>query len=260
LWETAEERTGRGRRSLATPFGSTFRTTLVGLGVLLTATLFLVLFLWPGRGGSPEPAAKALEIKDMHVTHYRGDGNEVVLVGDLEISPEAVHRNDSLKVAADMTVPAYYYLIAFNPKGSADGTIQLCQPEGKDGQGPEAVRPDQRTKVRYPHDVHYFIPDAVGLQAFVLAASTKRLPPFKEWLKEWPSQAGQAPWEGDEEAGAWVWHFDGRELTRLSQVRGRVEPRGGVPESLRKLCEFFKGRAEFEAVQVIAFPVADDRK
>jgi len=29
---------------------------------------------------------------------------------------------------------------------------------------------------------------------------------------------------------------------------------------LRKVCEFLKGRTEFEAIQVFAFPVADEQK
>jgi hypothetical protein len=153
-------------------------------------------------------------------------------------------------IAADLTAPAYYYLIAFNPKGSEAGTMQLCQPEDADGRALDGVRPEQLTEVRYSQ---YFIPDAVGLQAVVLAASTNPLPPFKEWRAE-------VPWEGVKDSGAWTWHFDGREFIRLPQDRGKVEPRGGVPESFRKLCEFFKGRREFDAVQAIAFPVTDEQK
>ena len=44
---------------------------------------------------------------------------------------------------------------------------------------------------------------------------------------------------------------------RLPRERGNVE---GAPKTLRELCDWFKGRSEFEAVQVFAFPVTDDRK
>jgi hypothetical protein len=248
VWETAAERTGRGRRlpvprsPYAVPVG------LAGLGLLALAAWLL----WPGpKGGSPTPAAKPLEITEMHVTHYRSDGdNKKVLLGDLRKSAEPVRLNDKMGIAADLTAPAYYYLIAFNPKDSEAGMVQLCQPEDADGKAAEGVRPKQLTEVRYSQ---YFIPDAAGLQAFVLAASTQPLPPFKEWQPE-------IPWEGVKDVGAWTWHFDGREFVRLPQDRGRVEPKGGVPESFRKLCEFFKGRSEFEAVQAIAFPVAEGQK
>jgi hypothetical protein len=248
LWETTAERTGRGRRLRAVPFRYALAVTLAALGLLFVAGL-----LWLRPGGSPGPAAKPLEIREMHVSHYRNNGNRVVLLGDLRTSLEAVRLNDKLAIAADLSVPVYYYLIAFNPKGSEAGTVQLCQPEGPDGLGAEAVRPDRRTEVRYPN---YFIPDAVGLQAFVLAGSTKPLPPFKDWR----SQAGPPPWEGGKEGGTWRWHFNGRQFTRFPRERGRVEPKEDVPEPLRKLCEFFKGRAEYEAVQVIAFPVTADQK
>src|SRR5262249_26332932 len=82
--------------------------------------------LWPGLGGLPGPAAKPLEIKDLRVTHLR-DGGKMRL-GDLRTSPAAVRLDDNVEVAAELTVPAYYYLIAFNPRGSEGDLVQLCQP------------------------------------------------------------------------------------------------------------------------------------
>jgi hypothetical protein len=249
LWETALERTDRGRRLPVALPRYVLPVALAGLCLLIA----VASILWLGFGRSPEPTAKPLEVTEMRVTHFRGKG--ATLLGDLRTSPEAVRLNDNVEVAAELTVPAYYYLIALNPKGSEAGLVQLCQPEGKDGQGAEAARPDRRTEVRYPRE-HDFILDAAGLQAFVLAASTKPLPPYKDWL----SKAGPIPWEGVKDGGDWRWHFDGREFARFPLERGRVEPKSDAPEPLRKLCEFFKSRAEFEAIQVIAFPVTDDKK
>jgi hypothetical protein len=250
LWETASERIARGRRLPVPRSPYAVPVRLAGLCLLLVA----VWLLWSGLRGSPTPAARPLEIKELHVTHYRADAEKkAVLLGDLQNSAERVRLNDKLGIAADLTAPAYYYLIAFNPKDSEAGTVQLCQPEDPDGQAAEATRPDRLTEVRYSQ---YFIPDAIGLQAFVLAASTKPLPPYKEWR----SQAGRIPWDGVKDGGAGTWHFDGREFIRLPLGRGKTEPKGDAPESLRKLCEFFKGRSEFEAVQAIAFPVADEQK
>jgi tRNA A-37 threonylcarbamoyl transferase component Bud32 len=246
LWETASERTGRGRRLPAARFRYALPATLAGFCLLLAAGL-----LW--LGGPYGLAAKLLEIKELRVTHLRGSGEKILVLGDLRTSPGAVRVSDKLEIAADLTVPAYYYLIAFNPKGSEAGLVQLCQPEGTDGLGAETVRPDRHPEVRYPS---YFIPDSVGLQAFVLAASRKSLPSFKDWR----SRAGPLPWEGVKDGGAWCWQFDGREFRRFPEHRGRLEPKGDVPEPLRKLCAFFKGRTEFEVVQVFAFPVADEQK
>jgi tRNA A-37 threonylcarbamoyl transferase component Bud32 len=248
LWETAAERTGGGRRSPVAPSRYAVPVTVAAFAVLLVAAL-----LWLTPGGLPGPAARALKIEEMHVTHYRRNGDRVMLLGDLRTSAEPVRVNDKLEIAADLSASAYYYLIAFNPKGSDAGTLQLCQPEDKDGEGAEAERPKQSEEVRYPHR---FVPDAVGLQAFVVAASTKRLPPFKEWR----DKADPIPWEGTKEGGTWRWHFDGREFFQFPTDRGKVEPKDSAPESLRKLCEFFKGRTEFEAIQVFAFPVADAPK
>jgi tRNA A-37 threonylcarbamoyl transferase component Bud32 len=252
LWDTAPERTGRARRLPVPRSPYLVPVSLAGLCLLLVAAGWL---LWPNpRGGSPTPAAKPLEVTEMHVTHYRSDGDKKkVLLGDLQKSSEPVRLNDRMGIAADLTAPAYYYLISFNPRGSDAGTVQLCQPEDAEGKAAEGVRPKQLTEVRYSQ---YFIPDAVGLQAFVLAASTKPLPPYKEWL----TPDDRIPWDGVSNGGAGTWHFDGREFARLPLDRGKVEPRGGVPESFRKLCEFFKGRREIEAVQAIAFPVTDEQK
>ena len=69
------------------------------------------------------------------------------------------------------------------------GIVQLCQPENEEGEGAKDVQPQQRTSVKYPSK-HYFDLDVVGLQAFVLTASTKPLAPYKEWR----SGAGVIPW------------------------------------------------------------------
>ena len=178
-----------------------------------------------------------------------------MLLGELRMSPDAVRLKDKVEVTAKLTTPAYYYLIAFNPKGSEGGLVQLCQPENKAGEGAEAVRPDRRTEVRYPGE-HLFGLDAVGLQAFVLAASTNPLPPYREWR----SRAGAIPWEGVNDGGTRRWHFDGQAFTPFPRERGQVQPRPGAPEPLQKLRDFFTKRPEFEAVQIIAFPVTDEQK
>jgi tRNA A-37 threonylcarbamoyl transferase component Bud32 len=242
LWETASERGERGQRF---PVGLR-RYALPGAVAAACLLLAGALLLWRGLRGPSVPSLKPLEITGLHVTHFRGKGT--TLLGDLWTSPGAVRLNDDVRVSAELSVPAYYYLIAFNP----DGTEQLCHPEDAEGQGAGAVRPDARAEVRYPQDQHVFVLDAAGLQAFVLAASTKPLPPYDEWR----SRAGEIPWEAVQEGGSWRWHFDGSRFIRYPQERGRIETREAAPEPLRKLGDFFGNRPEFEAVQLVAFPVA----
>jgi hypothetical protein len=248
LRQTDAERGGRRRGLRAVPFRYALPAALAGLCLLLVAASLL----WPGMGGSPGPSVKPLTIKDMRVLHYRGKG--ATLLGDLLTSDGAVRVNDDVRVTAELSTPAYCYLIAFNPDGPE--IVQLCHPEGADGQGAADARPERGAEVRFPRDQSVFVLDVTGLQAFVLAASTKPLPPYAEWQR----RAGAIPWKGAKEGGAWRWQFDGREFLQFPKERGRVEAKADVPPALRKLCEFFKGRAEFDAVGVIAFPVTDDRK
>jgi tRNA A-37 threonylcarbamoyl transferase component Bud32 len=246
LRQTDAERGGRGRPAVSSRFA--LLAALAALCLLLVAASLF----WPGPGGSSKEAARPLAIKDLRVLHYREKGSR--LLGDLQTSDGAVHVNDDVRVTAELSAPAYFYLIAFNPDGPE--LVQLCHPEGADGQGAADARPEKAADVRYPRDQSVFILDAVGLQAFVLAASTKPLPPYAQWRR----QAGAIPWKGATEGGPWRWYFDGRQFGRYPLERGRLEPKAEAPAPLRTLCEFFKGRAQFDAVRAIAFPVTADRK
>ena len=242
----AKLKTAPGRNR---PAHSRRRYGLAAAGVGLS--VLVAWLLWQGLGGRPGSDAKPLTVNELRVTHYRDKGE--TLLGELRTGTAAVRLNDGVQVAAGLTTPAYYYLIAFNPEGSAAGLEQLCQPEGKDGDGSKTTRPEKRAEVKYPRDDGLFAVDAAGLQVFVLAASTKPLPPYGEWR----ARTGAIPWTGVNDGGDSCWHFDGREYTRFRlKGRGRLEPREGAPKPLRELCDWFQGRPEFEAVQVFAFPVA----
>src|SRR5204862_3013820 len=121
-------------------------------------------------------------------------------------------------VAADLNSPAYYYLIAFNPPGTKEGLEQLCLPADAEGTGARGTRPDKQAKVRYPPDDGLFRVETAGLQAFVLAASTKPLPTYDEWREK----AGDIPWAGVKDGGAFGWRLDGAEFVRFPKERGEV--------------------------------------
>jgi hypothetical protein len=186
----------------------------------------------------------------MQLTHYKDHGR--TRVGDLQATPTAVPLNDDVRIVSRLSKPAYCYLIAFNP----DGTVQLCYPAAENGEGAPTVRPDNRDTITYPAPSKVFVLDSVGIQAFVLVASVKPLSPFGEWN----AGARVIPWKATPEAEPWYWQFDGREFTVLPRDRGFIGEREDVPQSLRALCEYFKGRAEFDAVQVVAFSVAKPPK
>ncbi len=230
---------GRRRRP---PRRTPRRARLAALGAL--GLLAAAGFLWLRAGGPGAWAAKPLKITAFRVSHYRDKGE--TFVGDLRTSPAALQVNDDVRVAAELSAPAYCYLIALNP----DGTVQLCHPTGGDGAGAPAVRPARGDEARYPPEANAFVLDSPGLQAFVLAASRKPLPPYREW-----PGADALPWGVVKDGGAWRWHFDGHGFTRFPQERGRLEAREGVPPPLERLRDFFVKRPEFEAIQIIAFPV-----
>jgi hypothetical protein len=239
-WETDPDR--RGRRGPPPAHRPARSVALAALCVLVG--IGLLWLLWLRLGGTAGTAAKPLEIKKLLVSHYRDKG--MTLVGDLRTSPAALRVDDDVQIVAEQSAPAYCYLIALNP----DGTVQLCHPTGDNGAGAAAVRPARGAEVRYPPEDRAFVLDTPGLQAFVLAASRKPLPPYREW-----PGADAIPWEAVTDGGAWRWHFDGHAFSRFPRERGRLESREGVPPPLEKLREFFVKRPEFEAIQIIAFPV-----
>lgn len=221
-----------------------FAAAVAVMGLMLLAALFL----WPKKENGPGSLAKGLAIRDMRLTLFRYDGRESL--GDLRTSTSDVRVNDSVAVAAEFNVPAHYYLIAFNPAGSKEGTEQLCQPDD------EHSLPQNVNEVRYPQKDFLFSVLNPGLQAFVLAASSKPLLPYKEWR----DLVGDIPWTGKEDAGKVRWHFDGNEFDWVPQRRGQVIKAFGAPKPLLELKDWFKQRPEFEVVQIFAFPVTNNQK
>jgi hypothetical protein len=246
LWDTALESGDHSRGPPEAPPRRRVPLILSGLCMLLASAALL----WLSFGRWPKPSAKPLEITELHLTHFRGKG--ATLLGDLQTSPQVIHLNDDVRLAAELSVPSYYYLIAFNP----DGQDQLCYPEDAGGHGAPAASPAVRTEVRYPQEQSVFVLDSTGLQVFVLAVSTQPLAPYGEWR----SRVGTLPWKPVPEGGVWRWHFDGRGFRRLPQERGRIEPKEAPPKPLQDLCDFFKSRAEFETIQVVAFPVVKEHE
>ncbi len=230
---------------------------LAGCCLLLIAALVF----WPERKNHPSPdendtkpstpvpvGEKPLQILAMRVDHYRGD--PAALLGEMGRTSQSARLNDDVRVVVSLSVPAYCYLMALNP----DGTVQLCHPEVEDGEKAAALSAAKSdTAFRYPQgaNAYFGLNDGVGLQAFVLVAATKPLPPYSQWRS-------QIPWERVEAASATgVWRLDeGAEFIRLHPDRGTVRERGLKP--LISLAKFFRGRPEFEAVQILAFPVLAD--
>ena len=79
-----------------------------------------------------------------------------------------------------------------------------------------------RGRQRWPsHPVqdYFTLNDGVGLQAFVLVASQKPLPPYGEWK----ARVGPLPWRSTSDGG--IWRYDGQWFEPLGRdVRGGIRP------------------------------------
>jgi serine/threonine protein kinase len=229
----------------------------------------------------PGPLSAKIEkdlalLSTFQLQHYRGE--PAFFLGALGSTSLEARFEDDVKVQADFRAPVHCYLIAYNP----DGKEQLLWPRRPDGKGDEDTAPAALASLRYPPgaESYYTMNDATGMQAFVLVASKKPLPAFKEWKK----QTGAAPWRAFEAKG--IWQYDGQGFALLPRSRGterrhdalvRNVPEamafflqtpdsgltgvpwvlyyGGPPKPLLDLCEFFHQAPGAGALQVFAFPV-----
>lgn len=187
-----------------------------------------------------KPLPQPLRIKAMSISHYRGPESQYL--GDIGIGSVAACVDDDIRLHADLTRPAYCYLVALNP----DGSEQLCYPEDR------AAVPALIEKIDYPRGprAYFGLTDGVGFQAFVLVASQKPLPPYAQWR----SQAGTLPWgRTNPEDGTWC--FDGARFDRLGETRGQVRERGGPPKAFAEVCQVLKTAPAIEQIRAVAFPI-----
>jgi hypothetical protein len=208
----------------------------IGLAVSALAPFAQVV---AARAGRPQPAAPL--VLPPRVEAFRGEPPEAL--GTIGVSARPLRVDDEVEVSAGLDAPAHGYLIALDP----DGAVQLCHPL-------EACeRPPRSEEIRLPDTKTYALTGRPGLQAFVVVASRKPLPPYADW----PGAAGlRRLWRPCDARQAW--RFDGRRFETLSSAtRGELKDRPGmgVPAPLREVCEYLAKSPEFEAVAAIAFPV-----
>jgi len=163
----------------------------------------------------------------------------------------AVRAGDDVMVQAELSEPAYAYLIAYRP----DGVDEICDPDD-----PES--PPGKTKgLRYPPaaktKVVYRLDNGSGLQAFAVVVSRTPLPPYRAWKK----RHGTAPWKkGSSSPAGVVWLDDGRSLTPLTagdptEMRGKDAPIRGGGNAVADLTAWLRAIPGVDAVAVKAFLV-----
>jgi hypothetical protein len=182
-----------------------------------------------------------------HQAQHGQDGVEPR--GKLGEQSFAVRSGDDVTVAAELSGPAYCYLIAFRP----DGVDEVFQPEDP------GITPQQTDRPCYPPESKpqevYRLAEGSGLHAFALVVSRDPLPSYRLWKDRhgsppWPKQAASTP--------GVVWWYDGQHLRLLSADHAYV-PRGqgaairGGGGSVAKLAAWLKAIPGVDVVAIKAF-------
>ena len=130
-------------------------------------------------------------------------------LGSIGVSPRTVRVDDEVEVSARWNPTMCGYLIALDP----DGRVQLCQPLE------ESEPPTGAEEIRIHESKAYALTGRPGLQAFVVVASRKPLPPYEKWRG---AEGLRRLWKPCDDSRAWRLR---RPSLRGAQRRlpGRVE-------------------------------------
>jgi serine/threonine protein kinase len=200
----------------------------------------------PEPSPEPAPATRPLRIESLRVVLRRRAPDDPI--GVVGVETFAGRLDQDVRIRATLSRPAFCYLIALNP----DGKTQLCYPKG------QAIEPSSAAAIDYPSDPvkGFSLTDGIGVQAFVLVASTKPLPSFAKWSKA----LGDLPWKPAE--SQLVWRYDGHDFESdikhgnvYGGVRGSERRLADLPQPLEATCRALRAGSGVEAVQVVAFPV-----
>ena len=172
-------------------------------------------------------------------------------VGTLGRNSFAAREDDEVTVRAELSEPAYAYLIAFRP----DGTDELCDPDDEDTPPPRKQQPLYPPPAK--SDERYRLSEGAGLHAFALVVSREPLPSYREWKQ----RIGPMAWAARLpcEPGV-VWRDDGQGLQPLladdtAGTRGKGVKARGSGEPAAKLASWLRGLPGVDAVTLEAFPV-----
>jgi serine/threonine protein kinase len=210
---------------------------------------------------SERPTTAALRVTHFEILHFaKLEGQEKLdntRSGVLGRTSFATREDDDLKLDAELSEPAYSYLIAFRP----DGTDELCDPDDED------APPLKKRQPVYPppskSDDRYRLSEGAGLCAFALVVSRQSLPPYREWKR----RVGQMAWSARLpcEAGV-VWRDEGQGLEPLRAddaglTRGKGAKARDFGGPAAKLATWLRGLPGVDVVTLVAFPVepADKR-
>ena len=118
-------------------------------------------------------------------TQIRDDGGiDLQRLAILGQSTHTAKLKDQVTLGAELSEPAYGFLLAFRP----DGVVDVCDPND------DITRPELTTLLQYPPtsatDKRFGLSDGLGLQAFAVVVSRQSLPSFRELVR----QHSPCPW------------------------------------------------------------------
>jgi hypothetical protein len=191
--------------------------------LLLIPGLWVGILIWgrlasrpptPAPGTRPVPSSALPNLADspvrivrFDIEHLAGRAGGEFDAGKLGEQSFAVRPGDDITVDAELSEPAYCYLIAFRP----DGVDEVFQPE--DPKTPPRKTPRPCYPPESKPSLAYRLDEGTGLLAFALVVSRAPLPPYRAWK----DRHGTPPWQkGLSAAPGVVWWYDGRRLHPLT--------------------------------------------
>jgi serine/threonine protein kinase len=215
---------------------------VVAAVLCITALGLTALRLWPDHAETTViPTPVAPRIVSFDIEHFRGD-DPLKSFGRIGTSSEPIRDDDDVRIHAQLNVPAYFYLIALDPNGKR----QLCHPSKP------TQRPALSDEIHYPVAMDYFpLVEGAGLQAFVLLASRRPLPPFAEW-----EGRDRLRWPAVPADGVVAWGFANGQFEPLTPThRGEPRAHAGPPRPFEEVCQSVAKVRDIDAVRAIMFPV-----
>jgi tRNA A-37 threonylcarbamoyl transferase component Bud32 len=175
---------------------------------------------------TPEVVGPIVRVCQVNVQHFpRVRHGTRVGVGDplrlVSTDLPSVRVGDQIEIAAELSRPAFAYLLAFK----ADGQIEVCCPEN------EQQPPTAQTHLRLPlppSTTRFGLTEGAGAWVFVVVATDEPLPAFAVW-----SVRQRLTWQTHPVTSGTVWWHDGTTCTettatRQPTVRGKTEAQQGV--------------------------------
>jgi serine/threonine protein kinase len=236
-------------------------------GLAIAALGAIAVLVWRDYNPSPVPDTNVvsnskpatdrqlvdsrLRVQKLDVHHFATEAKGDRPHGILGRDSYDTCLDDSVTVEGKLSRPAYAYLIAFRP----DGTEEVCYPEGVDAE------PELTDRPRYPsvsRGVNYGLNEGEGMQVFAVVASSRPLPPYREW------RAGRSasPWRPFATLPGVVWQDDGTVVEGLSRgglladggTRGKGKEVPGKSQVVR-LTDWLRQAPGVEEVMVVGFRV-----